>query len=242
MNSPSIRLPDNSTPWVRTDALRLMASAAWMAVVLGVVVETAVLLTRAAGGSSPQFAQTIAEFLSSVTWSTVVCSGIALGSAAAAHRDRIMGLIGLVCAPLAWALAKGVQKGTQSMLEAHADVLGLTVLQVGILKTLEYSVLGFAVGKLTRTAQATLAQHLILGLAVGLVFGAAIVGVNVWHAPGRILPAAKLFGLSVNEVLFPIGCSVILHFVGRLNGSRSPAASQSPLPSMTGRSIGENQD
>jgi hypothetical protein len=49
------------------------------------------------------------------------------------------------------------------------------------------------------------------------VFGAAIVGVNVWHAPGRVMPLARLLGLAVNEIAFPIGCVVVLHFISRLN-------------------------
>jgi len=211
-------VPTNDTPtWIPANTLHLMATAAWLSILLGVLVECAVLIARAVAGASPILVQTIAEFASSVTWAVIVCTGISLGSAAARHRERMMGLMGFLCAPLAWALAKGIQHGTLVMLDAPAEKLGLAVLQVGILKTLEYTLLAMAVGVLIRRHGSTLAQHFLVGLAVGCLFGAAIVGVNIWHAPGRSLPWARLLGLSVNEIVFPIGCVAVLHFISRLN-------------------------
>jgi hypothetical protein len=216
MSDASVPAQDNPA-WIHASTLHLMAAAAWMSILLGIVVECAVLMTRAAAGAAPNLVQVIAEFASSVTWAVIVCTGISLGSAAARHRERIMGLMGLLCAPLAWALAKGVQHGTLSMLDAPADKLGTAVLQVGMLKTLEYTLLAMAVAKLMQRRRATLTQHFLVGLAIGVVFGAAIVGVNVWHAPGRVMPLARLLGLAVNEIAFPIGCVMVLHFISRLN-------------------------
>jgi hypothetical protein len=210
-------VPAQGNPlWIHAGTLHLMAAAAWMSILLGIVVECAVLMTRAVAGVAPNLIQAVAEFASSVTWAVIVCTGISLGSAAARHRERIMGLMGLLCAPLAWALAKGVQHGTLSMLDAPVDKLGAAVVQVGALKTVEYTLLAIAVAKLIRR-QSTLAQHVLVGLAIGVVFGAAIVGVNVWHAPGRVLPLARLMGLAVNEIVFPMGCVAVLHFISRLN-------------------------
>jgi hypothetical protein len=216
----------NPAPLLNANTLHLMAAAAWMSILLGIVVECAVLLTRAAAGASPNLLQTVAEFASSVTWAVIVCTGISLGSAAARHRERMMGLMGLLCAPLAWALAKGVQRGTLSVLDAPKDKLGLAVIQVGALKTVEYTLLAIAVASLMRRQQTTLTRHFLVGLAIGVVFGPAIVGVNIWHAPGRMLPFARLLGLSVNEIVFPIGCVAVLHFISRLNNQSAPAPQQ----------------
>jgi len=235
-----------SQPRIDAKALHLMATAAWMSILLGVIVECAVLITRAAAGTSPYLLQTMAEFAGSVTWAVIVCTGISLGSAAARHRERIMGLMGLLCAPLAWALAKGVQHGTLVMLAAPADKLGPAVLQVGALKTVEYTLLALAVASLMRRSQATLSQHLLVGLAIGVVFGAAIVGINLWHAPGRVMPTARLLGLAVNEIIFPICCVAVLHFVSRLNTlgvelqPRRPAEMPGAAPGGLGMGPGEH--
>jgi hypothetical protein len=215
---------DDSAAWIPLSALHTMAAAAWMSILLGVLVECLVLATRAAAGNAPQLAQTVAELAGSVTWAVVVCTGISLGSAAARHRERMMGLLGFLCAPLAWALAKGVQHGTTAMLDSHGEKFGIALLQVGALKTAEYTLLAVAVARLMQTRRATLVQHFLVGLGMGLVFGAAIVGVNVWHAPGHILPGARLLGLMVNEVVFPIGCVAVLYFIARLNDRAAAGA------------------
>jgi hypothetical protein len=217
---------DDSAAWIPTSALHAMAAAAWMSILLGILVECLVLATRAAAGSAPQFAQTVAELAGSVTWAVVVCTGISLGSAAARHRERMMGLLGFLCAPLAWALAKGVQHGTLAMLDPHGEKLGIVVLQVGALKTAEYTLLAIAVARLMETRHATLLQHFLVGLGMGAVFGAAIVGVNLWHAPGHALPGARLLGLMVNEVVFPIGCVAVLYFIARLNDRATGGAAR----------------
>jgi hypothetical protein len=202
---------------VRARSLHWMAVAAWLSILLGVAVEGAVLLTRAALGMRANGVQAAAEFASSVTWSLIVCTGISLGSAAARHRTRMMGLMGLLCAPLAWALAKGIQHGTLSMLDAPPEKLGVAVVQIGLIKTLEYTLLAVAVGALLKRPRATWFQYCLVGLGIGVVFGPTIVGVNLWHAPGHTLPSARLLGLSVNEIVFPIGCVTVLHFINRLN-------------------------
>jgi hypothetical protein len=219
-----ITLNNDDSAWIPLSALHAMAAAAWISILLGILVECLVLATRAAAGNAPQLAQTVAELAGSVTWAVVVCTGISLGSAAARHRERMMGLLGFLCAPLAWALAKGVQHGTLAMLDSHGEKLGIAMLQVGALKTAEYTLLAIAVARLMQTRHSTLLQHFLVGLGMGLVFGAAIVGVNVWHAPGHALPAARLLGLMVNEIAFPIGCVAVLYFISRLNDRAAAGA------------------
>jgi hypothetical protein len=217
---------DDSAAWIPTRALHAMAAAAWMSILLGILIECLVLATRAAAGNAPALAQTVAELAGSVTWAVVVCTGISLGSAASRHRERMMGLLGFLCAPLAWALAKGVQHGTLAMLDTHGEKLGIAVLEVGALKTGEYTLLAVAVARLMQMRHSTLLQHFLVGLGVGLVFGAAIVSVNLWHAPGHALPQARLLGLMVNEVIFPIGCVAVLYFIARLNDRAAAGAAR----------------
>jgi predicted phage tail protein len=50
----------------------------------------------------------------------------------------------------------------------------------------------------------------VVGLVVGLLFGGAIVGFTYWTAP-EPLATADLFSRGLNEVLFPVGCSLVLY-------------------------------
>jgi hypothetical protein len=211
--------------------VHILMSAAWMSILLGITVECAVLAIRLAAGSAPSLSQSFVEFAGSVSWSTVVCSGIAIGTAAARQRDRVMGVLGFVSAPFGWAAAKGLQRGTQWMLGVPVDSVGLLVVQVGALKTVEYCLLGYLVGRMLLGGRSTLVRHACLGLAAGVVFGLSIVAVNIVHAPQHHLARAKLLGLVINELLFPIGCSMVLYFVGRLSDRNAVADSAVDLAS-----------
>ena len=61
--------------------------------------------------------------------------------------------------------------------------------------------------------------HLATGLLVGLVFGGTIVGLTYQMSPDP--PAtAVLVSLAANEILFPIGCSLVL-FAATALGERA---------------------
>jgi hypothetical protein len=48
------------------------------------------------------------------------------------------------------------------------------------------------------------------GFAVGILFGGAIVSFTYWTAP-EPLAATDLFSRGANEILFPVGCSLVLY-------------------------------
>lgn len=84
-------------------------------------------------------------------------------------------------------------------------------------KTLEYAVLGMLVGRLLRTPSSTFGSHALTGLAVGLVFGSVVLWLNHVHAvaAGSAMPAARVAAICVNELLFPVGCAIVIYFVAR---------------------------
>ena len=51
--------------------------------------------------------------------------------------------------------------------------------------------------------------HVLTGLIVGIVFGGAIVAFTYLNAP-EPLAAADLVSRGVNEIVFPVGCSLVL--------------------------------
>jgi len=201
----------------------VLARAAWLAILLGLAMQILILAAKIAAGGQSTRLQLIVDVASGVTWSALVCSGVAIGTVLSRHRAAMMGLLGLVSAPLAWAAAKGVQRGVQSMLSVPVETIGPLVYQVGAAKTLEYALLGVLLGRLVHTPSSTLRTHALTGLLVGLVFGGVILLLNYMHASaaGGGLPAARIAAICVNELLFPIGCATVIYFVARFADRRS---------------------
>jgi hypothetical protein len=56
---------------------------------------------------------------------------------------------------------------------------------------------------------------------VGLVFGGATLALTLGAAPAPV-PAPELVSQGLNELLFPVGCSLVLFSAGAL-GKRMPA-------------------
>jgi hypothetical protein len=201
----------------------VLARAAWLAILLGLTVQILVLLAKIAAGGQSNRVQLIVDVASGVTWSALVCSGVAIGTVLSRHRAAMMGLLGLVSAPVAWAAAKGVQRGLQSMLSVPVETMGPLVYQVGAVKTLEYALLGVLLGRLVRTPSSTLRTHVLTGLLVGLAFGGMILLLNHMHATaaGAGLPVTRIVAICVNELLFPIGCATVIYYVARFADRRS---------------------
>jgi len=201
----------------RRPAASVVALSAWLAILLGITVQLLILVAKLGVGGKAPVPQFLVDVASGVTWSALVCGGIALGTLASRQRGAIMGVLGLVAAPVAWAGAKGVQRGVQWMLGAPLETLGPLVYQVGAAKTLEYAVLGILLGRLIYTPRSTLRNHALIGLAVGAVFGAVILWLNHAHAAatGAALPAARIAAICMNELLFPAGCAIVIYFVAR---------------------------
>lgn len=79
------------------------------------------------------------------------------------------------------------------------------------IKAVEYAWLGAALAWLTKRA-ATGKPYALLGLATGVVFAGVIIGLVLTQSPTAPAPAA-LVSRAVNEVLFPVGCSLVLFAV-----------------------------
>jgi hypothetical protein len=61
-----------------------------------------------------------------------------------------------------------------------------------------------------------------VGFLVGLVFGGTIVALMMGSTPPP--PAAETLSVGVNEVIFPIGCSLVLFSAGALGERMNPQA------------------
>jgi FtsH-binding integral membrane protein len=191
---------------------------AWLSVGLGLALEILLLILAAlsnSGGDSPK--PFIADVVQKVSWSFIVCIGLALGTTASKSRPAAMGFLGLISAPLGFAIARALHKGVgQAIGMAASTGGGASPYVLAVLKAVEYGVLGAVLGWLTRRAGgASLGLHAGTGAAVGIVFGGAIIAVLVQAAAGPP-SAVDLTAKGINEVLFPIGCSLVLYATGAL--------------------------
>lgn len=182
---------------------------AWLAILLGLGMEVLLLALGGALGDTLGLRPLVADVVRNVTWSVFVCVGLAVGTAVAKARMPLMGVLGLFSAPLAFEASRVVHKGT---LEALAVTGGggqdLSPLLVAAIKGVEYGCLGLLVGWVSHRSWGGAAAYAGAGLLVGLVFGGAEIALAAGATPP---PAtADLFVESINEILFPVGCALVL--------------------------------
>ena len=184
---------------------------AWMAVILGMAMEI-ILVTLAAGfGTLRGTKPILADLLQKVSWSVIVCVGLAVGTLTRKMRGPAMGLSGLLAAPLAFLAATSVHKGVVHALDlAPSAGTGVSLVLIAIIKGCQYGSLGLILDWVARKPWGTLRAHLAMGLAVGLVFGSVILALTINAAPHRP-PLPALMSRAANEYLFPIGCAFVVY-------------------------------
>lgn len=197
-------------PAAGSELWRKVLRVAWLSIGLGILLEILLLVLAAfagTAGSSPK--PFISDLFQKVSWSFIVCVGLAFGTTASKARAGVMGFLGLISAPLGFSIARAVHKGVGQALGVAATG-GAFPFLIAIVKGIEYGVLGAALGWLTRRGGTSLGVHLGTGAAIGLTFGTAIVALLVRSAatpPTLVDLAAR----GINEVLFPVGCSLVLY-------------------------------
>ncbi len=187
----------------------------WMSIALGVVLEIVFLLVNLFGkGSLPPASVAAADAAQKVSWSLMVCAALAIGTATAkVLREAMGGIAGIVAAPLAFVLAKSIHKAVGSALDAPADPVMESVpspMILALIKGLEFATLGAIAGWYTKQEWADMRVYVLTGLATALIFGGVFVGYNI-YATSPALPIVKVVAMSLNELLYPIGCSLALY-------------------------------
>jgi hypothetical protein len=206
-----------SGPWAT------LLRVAWLAILLGVLLQLAVLLVAAGFGMGISPRPVLAETLRTVSWSLLVCVGVALGRVAAKGRLPLEGVTGLLAAPLALTAANAVQKGVAEAVDAAGVPAGPAPLWVLAIKAAEYGCLGLALEWVGRRAWGSALGHLAVGLMAGVVFGGVFLAVVVQSA-ATPLSTSSLVARGVNELLFPVGCALVVFIAEVLRTHLDPAA------------------
>lgn len=191
--------------------------AAWLSIALGVLIEIALLSTAVAFGKTGPLSPFLADLAGKMTWSVLVCVGISVGNAAAGARAPVMGLLGLISAPAGFVLAKVAHKSAAQALDVAmaASTSGPTPGQLIVIRALEYAVLGLVVGHISRKPWGKLPVYAAVGFAMGAVVATIVLWITIRTAASPPSNLA-LTSRAVNEVLFPLGCSMVLYSVNAL--------------------------
>jgi hypothetical protein len=182
---------------------------AWLAIGLGMAMEGTLLLLSAGFGDLLGLRSIVADLARNVSWALLVCVGLSLGTAVQKARVPVTGLLGLLAAPAAFEVSRVVHKGALQALAISASAGDdLSPFLVALMKGLEYGCLGLALGWVSQRPWGGAAAHMAVGFVVGAIFGGTIVALLATSSPE--VSAASLVPRGVTEVLFPVGCSLVL--------------------------------
>src|SRR5215470_14614616 len=93
---------------------------AWLAILLGLVIEAILLLFAAGFGGIPGIRKIVADIVQKVSWSVIVCVGLAFGKAASKGQPSWTGLSGVFAAPVAFSVAGTLHKSASYALNLPA--------------------------------------------------------------------------------------------------------------------------
>ena len=183
---------------------------AWLAIALGFAIEALILGSVALAGGALAAKPFTADLVQKVSWSFFVCVALAVARTASRSTGVVMGVVGLLAAPAAFAIARGLHKGASQALGLLAAAApGPSPMLVAGIKGLQYAVLGLAVGWIAKKAWGGVAAHAGVGFASGLLFGGPLLVLTFQAMPQ--LSAGAIAARSVNELLFPVGCALVLY-------------------------------
>jgi len=201
-------------------------NVAWMAILLGLAMQGAILALQVVAGKIPGVSPVAAELVQKVSWSFLVCAGLASGTAASKARGAAMGVAGLLSAPVAFTAARAMHKSAQQALNLSGAAAAASPFVLASVKALEYGCLGVLLAQLSRKPGAGAKAHALTGLAIGVVFGSTIVWLltSAASGAGKPMPRFAVASAAVNEILFPVGCSLVIHSAQYLSRRAAPKA------------------
>lgn len=185
--------------------LKTLLHVAWLAIALGFVMQFLLVAIRfgAFGDTDPG----IAELTNKISWAFLVCTGLAIGGSIADDKGLAIGLSGLIVAPIAFILARGLHKAVADILVTTAPADNAITWVTAGLRGVEYMLLGLAIHRLASKSWAGALAYLGTGLGIGLVAGM----IGLLLTPENTESVASFLSWAVNELVFPVGCSLTLY-------------------------------
>jgi len=207
---------------------RVGLRVAWLAILLGLTIQVLLLIVAAVSGRLPNLRPLFANVVQTISWSVIVCVGIAVGGTISKSRLDLTGLAGLLSAPIAFSVARSLQRGVSTALGlASGGTGGPSPVVLGLIKAVEYGVLALIISWIAVHTKGSARAHALAGACVGIFFG-GITLTYVYMSSVHGLNNADLLSRGINEVLFPVGCSLVLFtsnaMATHLGSGRGPSA------------------
>jgi len=204
------RVPSLSGARSEVGAAALVLHVAWLAIFLGMAIEILLPVVSAVFGHTPKLDPLIADFAQRVSWSTIVCASISVALAASKLPVSFTGVAGMLSASVAFKIARAVQKGVGAALGvAPAVGSGPSPLVLGIIKAVEYGLLAATISWMAKRKERGAIAHATIGFTTGILFG-TIVLAYTYSTNFKLFSMADAVSRGLNEVLFPVGCSLVL--------------------------------
>ncbi|HZS08679.1 MAG TPA: hypothetical protein VFD58_27845 [Blastocatellia bacterium] len=209
----------SARPAEEAPAGKTLLRIAWLAVLLGFAIEGLILL---ATGTDLllRVRPLLADLTQKVSWSVLVCLGLAAGKEAAkVLHAPLMAFAGLLFAPLSFVTSRALQNGVAYVISLPASIPpqpSPTV--VALLKGIEYGFLGLLltwVGSKALTRGRKALAYSMSGFIVGLVFGGMIL-VMVYSSAPQPPALTAMLARGINEVFHPVGCAMVLFAAGAI--------------------------
>ncbi len=176
-----------------------------MGVLLGLAIESLVLLALGLAGKLPPPLTIAADTMQKVTWSTLVCAALAAAQTLLRAQALGMAAAGLLGAPVALLLARSMHKAVNAALDAAPAAQTATPWLLAGTKGVEYALLGLLLIRLAKRSRG-LAAHAGVGAGLGLAFFCAL----AWLMPLDGFQPQLM--RAINEVLHPMGCALVIYF------------------------------
>jgi hypothetical protein len=205
-------------PPARSPTLRrILLRVAWLSILLGLGMQVLLLLITVGAGTNPGTQTLIPDLVQKISWSFVVCMGLTLGTAAAQVHASLRGLAGLLSAPVAFILSHSLNHAAAQALELTERASSApSLFPLAPLRGIEYLCLGLALLWVGQHPWRGPTAYALVGCGTGVFFGSLVLALTSQAA----LTTVTLLAWGVNEVLFPVGCSLII-FTAETLGKRA---------------------
>ena len=171
------------------------------------------VLAAAASGGLEGAGPFLVDLAQKVPWGVGVCTGIWLGLQLGHGNLLVAAAAGLIAAPIAAMLLRAVAEGAHALAFIEAPA-GPALLSVAAVKGVEYACLGLLLAWLGRRPWARAPHYAAAGLTVAIPFGLALLALSE-GAASAALDASGLLAWAVDELLFPVGCALIVFTADR---------------------------
>ncbi len=187
--------------------LNLFWQVSWLTLGLGLILEMLAFTFDALLGQADGLASFAVDLVKKVLWSLPLC----LVLVSVLQRSLNMGVAGLLAAPVFTLFSSLLDSQIREVfLAAATEPLSLTSIKLAMFRGLEYGLLGLLLGGLFEQRRNTIFNHVLSGLAVGVLFGTLLVIPQWGQIQNASWPLLNLMAQNLGELIFPVGCSLII--------------------------------